>query len=118
MTTPAPTTEPPASLPAETSDEPTVKELAGKVDQILDVLKGGHPEAGSESEPAAPEDTAAVVRSELAKLKAKEDAKARTDKEKADTAARLEKVEKAVEKPPREYRKVTRFMRWTGDDDK
>jgi hypothetical protein len=111
----AETPEAPPAVPAPTSDEPTVKELAGKVDQILGILAGngrGEPEADPE-----PPSVKAEVKAELERLRKAEQAKAERDAEKDRLTAVEEKVKKVTEKPPREYRKSTRFMRWTGDDE-
>jgi len=113
MSEPTPEPETPA-VPEPTSDEPTVKELASKVDQILGILGGGKDEGEGEVEPPS---VKAEVQRELTRLRKAEEAKAERDAEKAELAELKEKVKRVAEKQPREYRRSTRFMRWTDDDE-
>jgi uncharacterized membrane protein YdbT with pleckstrin-like domain len=115
-------TEAPAAVPEPATAEPTVSELAGKVDRLIDLVtplvkpgEGGG-EGGEGGEAEAPS-VAAEVKRELEKLKRAEMAKAERDAEKGKLADLEEKVKKVTEKQPREYRRSTRFMRWAGDDE-
>lgn len=94
--------------------EATIGDLIDeKIRAALEALKGD----GSTPEPE-PQDVAAEVRAELAKLEQAEDRKAARDTEKAANEARLAAIEerqKAVEKPPKEYKKVQAWM-WGKDE--
>lgn len=94
----------------------SLADLSEKVDKLFDMLSGQHQEQGSESEPEAAPDVKAETRRAVAEVRRREAAKAARDREKAEQDARLKAVEeKLKEKPPAEYRRVTRFMRWEGD---
>lgn len=112
----------PAETPAPADPEPerihSIEDLSAKVDKIMDWIAGN-----KDAEPRAPEpeeepaSVAAEVQRELAKVKAAEERKAARDREKAEHDARLAAVEEKVkEKPPAEYRRVTKWMGWTGDE--
>lgn len=110
-------TEPQApAVPEPVSDEPTVKELAGKVDRLIDLVSGGARPSQAEAEPEPPS-VRAEVQAELKRLKQAEQAKAERDAERGKLAELEDKVKKVTEKQPREYRRSTRFMRWAGDDE-
>ncbi len=99
----------------------SIDELSEKVERILSMLSGsGQQDAGSESEPEEPAaDPKAEMRAELAKLQAAEKRKQAREQEKAAGEARLSAIEeKLKEKPPREYKRSTKFMRWQDEDDK
>lgn len=64
------------------------------------------PGRGTQAEAA--EERRREIREELAALKRQEAA----DAERADMAARLGKLEKAAERPPRELRRIEQFMGW------
>lgn len=98
----------------EGSEEKRIDTLEQKVDRILSMLSGGgKDDAGSESEPEPAADPKAEMRAELAKLQAAERRKAARDAEKQANEDRLKKIEeKLTEKPPREYKRSTKFMRW------
>lgn len=114
------TTPPPA--PAEPAEgEPTIAKLDEKVDKLADAVRAlldGGGKGSSEPELSDQDrDTASLVREELAKLKQAEDRKARKDAEAGKLADLEGKVKAITEKAPREYKRVTRWMGWTGDDE-
>ena len=107
--------------PEAGGEEGRIRTLDGLWDAVEElkaaVLGGGGQGSESSPESKAPADVQAEVRAELAKLKQAEERKAARDKEKADNEARLAAIEDKVrEKPPKEYRKVERFMRWDKDE--
>ena len=97
----------------------SIDDLAAKVDKLFEWMQGNkdaEPRA-PDAEPEEPTSVAAEVQRELAKVKAAEERKAARDREKAEHDARLAAVEEKVkEKPPAEYRRVTKWMGWTGDE--
>lgn len=111
--------ETPAAV-AEPGGEGTNDERIGRlesaVNEILTLIKG-KPAADRTDVDDEDERMALVMRKELAKLKASEDRKAERDAERGKIAQLEDTVKKITEKPPREYRKVTRFMGWAGDDE-
>jgi hypothetical protein len=112
-------------------DTPSLATVADKVDKLADTVAGLvdrlHGKAASHEADKLDRPTRTVegtrehaanvaeeVRSELAKLRQQEAAETKAK----ETSARLAKVEKAVEKPPREWKRRHRFMGWVTDDDK
>lgn len=120
-----PETPPPAAEPegGGTLDQ-RMSRVESAIDQIRAVLTGGSGHApGSatsegDSAQAADAASADATRQAVAEIRRREAAK----KRRAAEAGRLDRVEAAVqaiaEKPPREYRKATRFMRWEDEADK
>ena len=114
----------------ETSAEPdgegeriqSLTALSDKVDRLAGMVEklvgGGQRETPAEPAAEADGDTRAQTRqaaAEIARRKAAREARAARD---AESEARLKAVEDKVrEKPPAEYRRVTRFMRWEDKKD-
>lgn len=96
-----------------TNDE-RIGRLESAVNEILTLIKGKPAVTASDEETTS---VASEVKRELEKLRAAEDRKRERDAEKGKLAELEDKVRKVTEKPPREYRKVTRFMGWAGDDE-
>lgn len=113
------TTTEPAAQP-EASEEKRIDTLESKVDRILDMLSGsGSSGPGSETTTEEPPvDPKAEMRSELAKLQAAEKRKQAAAEARERNESRLKAIEeKLTEKPPREYKRSTRFMRWEDKKD-
>lgn len=110
-TTPAEAPEPEQS----TGDRPAWGDaLAAKVDSLADAVRAfvtGTPSGGQPGQAEQGEDVAAQVRAEVGKIK-------EADERRRGRESRLDQIEQAVrkiaEKPPREYRRVTKF--WWGED--
>ena len=111
-----PATEPPGD--GEPERIHSLDDLVAKVDKLFDWMQGNKDAEPRAAEPEGePASVAAEVQRELAKVKAAEERKAARDREKAEHDARLAAVEEKVkEKPPAEYRRVTKWMGWTGDE--
>lgn len=90
-----------------------VDALAGRLEQLFTRKPSRDPAEAEQSRSVADE-----VKAELAKLKAAEKAKADREAERGKLAELEAKVKHVTERPPREYRKSTRFMGWLGEDDK
>ena len=93
----------------------SIADLAAAV-RALQAKLGGGESRREEPEPEA--DPKAEMRRELARLQAAEKRKQARDaaaKEQADRLAAVE--EKVKEKPPREYRRATRIMKWQRPED-
>jgi hypothetical protein len=112
-------------------DTPALDALADKVDKLADTVaslvdkvhgKAAEHEAGKLDRPTRTAETAQQhaasladeVQAELAKLRKQEAA----DAEHAALTAKVGKLERAAERPPREYRRVERAMGWVRDDDR
>lgn len=104
----------------------TLDGLAAKVDRLADTVAGlvGQAHEGASRHEAAKldrptrevegtrEHAASLqeeIQAELAKLRQQEAA----ERKREETESRLKKVEKAVEKQPRPFRRVEQFMGWT-----
>jgi hypothetical protein len=116
-------TEPAApEVPAEPTGEGTEAQRLDKVEdaveQILGILKGGGGGQGTETDPEESKSQAArETRQAVRDILAAEERKKSRDREAAAREARLAAVEdKVKEKPPREYRRVTKWLGWTGDE--
>ncbi len=110
----------------ETTEETriaTLESIVEKLDRLSEAVFGGGkkddpaPAPAAKAEDGDGEGVGAEVRKELARLKAAEDRKKRADEQAGEVAALKEQVKKITERPPREYRKVTRMMGWAGDDE-
>ena len=97
--------------------ESKVDALAEKVAQLFEMFKGGAWDKGSETGPAAdPASMSEEVRRQVEKLHADE-ARARKEADlDADVADLKQKVN--AERPPREYRRATKIMRWDTEADR
>lgn len=110
---------------------PTLEALSDKLDRLaatvaglVDSLHGkaseheeaklNRPSRTAETTREHADSLAAEIRAELSKLSAQEKAEQRTK----DMEGRLAKAEKALERAPREYRRVERAMGWVRDDDR
>jgi hypothetical protein len=113
------------AAPAPASTETRLTSLEGKMDELTGLVRGmatsAHSAAASHEQakldrPTQATETAAgraeTLRSEIAAELGKLRQQERTDKDAADTAARLKKVEAAVEKAPRQFRRVEEAMGW------
>lgn len=123
-------TEETAAPAAATGEAPTLQGLADKVDQLASTVGGLidrlHGDAARHEETKLSRPTRAAdttrehaaslteeIQAELARLKQQETA----DKEHADMKARVSRVERAVEKKPREHRRIHYAMGWVRDGD-
>lgn len=109
------TPPPPAGGDTETTRIISLDNLATKVDQLFDMLKGGgRPRTGTRADAA--EDVSSAVRAELGKLKDEEGRRQRG----TQLAGRIDLIEQTLktftEKRPKEHRWITRKM-WGSDDD-
>lgn len=109
-----------ATEPAADGEAERVQSIDARFERLEAMIRdaiGGGSEPAPEEPEAAP-DVKAETRRAVAEVKRREQAKAARDKENAERESRLAAVEQALkEKPPREYRKVTRFMRWEDKDE-
>lgn len=92
------------------------QKIEDKIDRLAEMLKGGGKEQGSEAEPSEPASMSAEVRRELEKLRAEEE-RTRKDAERDAEVGEL-KAKVNAERPPREYRRATRVMRWDTEADR
>lgn len=123
--TDTPTTgEPAETLPEvaerQAHDETVLDRLVKAVGELKDAITG-KPQAGEtapvQASPEPGEGIGAEVRREVEKLSAAErrrESREAHDQAHADLAAKLERV---VERVPREYRRSTRWMGWVTEDD-
>jgi len=108
--------EQPAAAEPEKSESARLDTLESKVDRLIDLVTGSGSEQPTEPEPEP--DVKAETRNAVAEVKRREAARQKRAEEKAANEKRLAAVEEAVkEKPPREYRRVTRWMRWEDKKD-
>lgn len=113
-------TETPAAEPGQPLEQ-RVNTIEDKLDKVLGMLTGGgdKPAESDEPEEDAKSVAAREARAEVQRLAKLEQAKKSRDDEKAAAEARIAAVEEKVkEKPPREYRKITKWHGWVGEDDK
>ena len=129
MTTPTkPDPTPPPAPPPPTPPAPgagdggesgrihSIQDLSDRIDEVFNLLRGRAGRRGGQAD-----DDAAVserVKSEVARLREADAAEARR-KGDDDRIGKIEEGLKAItERPPVEYRKVTRFMWGDPDDDR
>jgi vacuolar-type H+-ATPase subunit I/STV1 len=123
----------PETEPAENGEAGriiSIDSLAAKVDGLMEkvdsLISGAHGAAAAHEKnklgrPSRAADTAAgqaeSIREEMRQAIADHERQAAAEKDKADTADRLKKVEKAVERKPREFKKRHYLMGWVTKDD-
>lgn len=94
------------------------QKIEDKIDRLAEILSGHGSEKGTETEPDEPASMAAEVRREVERLRGEEAKQQREAERDAEVGQLKEKVAAIPEKQPREYRRSTRIMRWTTEDDK
>ena len=114
--TDAPAEQPAPAEPEKPSESARLDTIESKIDRLFDLVTGSGGEQASEPEPEP--DVKTETRNAVAEVKRREAARQKRAEEKAANEKRLAAVEEAVkEKPPREYRRVTRWMRWEDKKD-
>lgn len=103
-----------AAAPADTAE--WRQRIEHAIAELRDMLRGSGTERGSEGEPDQPASISAEVRRELQKLRADEARVQRESERDAEVADLKEKVN--AERPPREYRRATKVMRWDTEADR
>lgn len=115
----------------EDGDTPTLASVADKLDRLADTVASlvdrAHGAAATHEADKLDRPTRTVegtrehaaslqdeIQAELAKLRKQEAA----EKKQADLEARVAKAERAVEKQPREYRRIHHAMGWVTDADR
>ena len=112
------------AAPDGEQDKPTISQLDQKVDRLAEMvsrLLGGSGDSPQPSPAPAelesePVDVGAEVRKEMDRLHAKEEARAKREKD--EDAKLTDKIRQVVERPPREFKKITEKMQWVGPDDR
>jgi len=106
----------PKAEPQPEGETARIQSLESRFDRLEQMLKDALAGGGSESEPE-PVDVKAETKKALRELQADEKRKADADELAARRAADA-RPEPVAEKPPREHRRSTRFMRWEREGDK
>ena len=110
---------------------PTLQQLSDKLDRLARTVAGlisqAHGDASRHEaskldrptrEVEGTREHALSLQEEIQKALADLRKQEASEKDRAELAAKVGKLERAVEKKPREYRRVSRVMGWVRDDDK
>ena len=110
---------------------PTLQQLSDKLDRLADTVAGligqAHGDASRHEaskldrptrEVEGTREHALSLQEEIQKALADLRKQEASEKDRAELAAKVGKLERAVEKKPREYRRISRAMGWVRDDDK
>jgi hypothetical protein len=108
-----PATETPTGheAPAEGGGDPTLHQLAERVDRLTGMFERFMEGGGQQAEPEPP-DIKAEVREAVREVQAKDKAKADRAAEQQSLADQVADLKAKVETPPFEYRPVTNRMGW------